>query len=238
MPQLTVKMTAVNYTRVAIQTINEAKANSLLMAKDYMQSFQRKGEFPTDPKDYQLLLRNRGSETRRRFDTIQPQYLILPFSLKWQNTGTANMDAVVEASKYALHQMEKRSPYRSGKYLDSLTIYVNGVAQHSGYLNADMLDAGDEIIIGPNVKYASTIERGFAKGYYETETISGGVIRPIAKMVRAKFSGKVACRFIYVVFKGTGHKMACPVIQIGPAGSFAQNDTTNTSTKKRRRGAR
>ncbi|MDS9467966.1 hypothetical protein RGQ15_10355 [Paracoccus sp. MBLB3053] len=238
MAQITVRLTPVNYTKAANAAILEAQANALGQAKEFLQTFQRKGEFPSDPKDYQLILRNRGSETRRKFETIRPEYLRIPFSLTWHATTNTDMVVVVDAAKYALREMAKRAPYRTGKYLGSLTIYVNGVPQNSNYLNAEMLDPTDEVVIGPNTKYASTIERGFAKGYYQTETIRGGVIRPVAKMVRAKFGNRVACRFIYVVFKNAGHNMASPVIQIGPIGAFAQNDTSNTSTKKRRRGAR
>ena len=47
---------------------------------------QAKG-FPTDPDDYQLFLKNRGSTKRRQLGTISPKHLKIPFSLKFVSFG-------------------------------------------------------------------------------------------------------------------------------------------------------
>ncbi|MCA0939343.1 hypothetical protein LCM28_05595 [Salipiger pacificus] len=218
---------------------NAAKQNALDQARGIMLNEVAAGRFPSDPNKRELFLRNRGRESRRNFSTILPQYLRTPFRLTWYNREIVNTGKMVEAAYYAYRRMYDRAPVVSGDYRGSITIYLNDQPQHFGSLANAELDENSIIMVGPAIRYATTIERGFASRYYETRIIPGGIVRPIAKMVRDTFGAEVSCQFVYrsisgAVAQSSRKNVGIPCIMIGAPGVFTQNDHRNDARPRTR----
>ena len=198
---------------------------------------QQKG-FPTNPKDYQLLVRNRGRVTRRKMSTLNSSFLKIgtvgsPLQFTF-TAGVADVE-IIYAAIDALKMMESRAPIRSGKYFNSLGITLNGRPIRAAALKRAEIDASSTIYVGPGVygpvPYAAVIEKGFYKKYYRTRSIPGGIIRPVARMIRSKYGDSVAARFAYT---GAGGGTAPAVIISSLAGSGIGRDSVPGRSRRRR----
>lgn len=216
-------------TKFTQAVINQAKQNALNMARGIMLDEVKAGRFPESPFRRELYLRNRGRESRRNFSKIAPPYLRIPFTLTWYNLDAASEGKMREAAYYAYRRLYDRAPERSGAYKSAITIFLNdSPLQFSALANAE-LDSSSIIMITPAIRYATTIERGFYSGYYETQKIPGGVVRPVAKMVRDAYGASVSCQFVYRSISGrvavsSRRNVGVPAIMIGAPGTFRQND--------------
>jgi hypothetical protein len=191
-----------------------------------------------DPDSYTLLLKNRGATRRRQLRTIRPEYLKLGNGqpeFKFV-TGEGNYEQAIEAAAEALQMAVRRAPYRSGDYARHLGYFVGGgniFTQMSTYgLRKYPFQEGDSIFITSPVKYASVIEAGFFRGYYETQDLKGGILHYVAKDIAGRFGNRVAVSFEYRSINGG----TFPVIRIGPLGSFSPRfDRPGSAAAKRRR---
>ena len=175
---------------------------------------QRKGF----PKKYTLLLRQRGRETRRKLGTLHPDFFNIgtitrPTEINF--VAGEGMQEVVEAVEFASLLFIRRAPVRSGKYVNSARVWVNGVERRPSRIDPKKLSEGSSILFGPTAEYASTIEAGHFTGYYQN-ALRGGIMRYVTDAVRSKFGASVAVRMIYRPY---GNIMV-PLIEFGPAGAF------------------
>lgn len=222
--------------------VERAKLKGLADAQAYLKTEQAAGRFPDDPDDYQLYLYNRGREQRRNFDTLDPRYLKIPFSLKWIASGSEATEAIKDAAIYALGIMRNRAPFYRGKYIASTSIYIGSRPISVSAFRAIELKETDLVAVAPDVAYASPIEAGYYKKQYDTpdaQDLRGGIIRPVAKMVRAKFGNEIACRFAYLAIGKLKTVGTMPAIELGAPGAFLQNDARpGTGRKNKRRSKR
>lgn len=214
-----------------------AKRDALADAKGYLTAAQSRGEFPKDPDDYVLFLRNRGRWSRRKWNTIRPEYLRIPFILQWV-AGTEDTSQVKLAALFAYEQLLKRAPVRTGAYKSSIAIWVNSTKMSVGSFQAYELLNTDRVFVAPDIKYGAIIELGFYKKRYKTQSIPGGIVRPVARMTRNRFKNEVVARFAYIN-PGTYEQRygTLPAVEIGIIGSFSPNDSRpGRPLRKRKRG--
>ena len=176
-----------------------------------------------DPESYQLLLRNRGQQKRRKLSTIRAEYLKLGKNqpeFTFVVGGEDSFENVIEIAQEALSIAIKRAPVHSGEYLRNLGYYAGSrsfmVRLSSSGLRQFNFGPGDSVFITSLVEYASTIEAGFYKGIYQTETLKGGILASAARTVSRRFGNQVAVSFGYYSINGG----TVPAIRIGPLGSF------------------
>lgn len=186
---------------------------------------QAKG-FPEDEDSYQVFLKNRGSTSRRQLSTIKPQYLRIPFSLRFVAFG--NMEDVVQAVLFAYQQARARAPSRSGSYKGSIVIGSdNGTSINA---SPDSMDPRTVFYVAAGEVYSAIIEWGFYSGYYKTGSRPDGIMYHAAKLTERKFGNAVAIQYKYP--GGT------PAIFIAAAGviaeSFRRPGTDRRRAKKRR----
>ena len=183
--------------------------------------------FPKEPDQYQLFLKNRGSEKRRQLSTIKPSYLRIPFAFRFVAYGS--MEDVVAAVRFALEQARARAPVRSGAYKGSIGIWSN---------NGSNIRSPPEKIpidtifgIGPNVDpYDAIIEWGFFSGYYKTGSRPDGIFYHAAKLTDKKFGDNISIRFLYI--------NGSPSIEIAAAGQFPDTFRRPGSDRSRAKGRR
>lgn len=204
--------------------------------------------FPTDPNQYTLILRNRGKETRRQLKTIQAKFLRVgtqrsPLSFTFSDSSQVDIDLLAKAARIAWERAVNRAPIRSGTYRNALDIYL-GDLQSRRLLTRRLSDdyrSGESVFIMSPVAYASVIEHGFYKKFYETQRLTGGILLNVTRAIRRIYGGQLAIRLIYVsgdrAGKGNGYG-TFPAIEIGPKGSFAAVDTLPGTNKRRRRRGR
>ena len=143
--------------------------------------------------------------------------------------------------KYATEMFKaavRRAPYKSGEYVGGFSYYVgygNTLIRMSSYgLSRYPLEAKESIYITSEVPYASTLETGFYKGYYQTQDLPGGILHYVAKEFSKTFGNQVAISFEYKSINGG----TFPVIRIGTLGTFAPNMVRPGSSKRRKRRGR
>ncbi len=193
-----------------------------------------------DPKSYTLLLKNRGSTRRRQLETIKPVYLKI-------GTGQPRFDFVVGEGSYqttaevavnAYNLAVRRAPHRTGNYINNLTYFVISGAysvKMSWFgLKNYQYKKGDTIVITSTVPYASVIEAGFYKRYYNTEDLPGGILHKVAKDIYKNDGDKVAVSFRYMKLEGG----TLPCIVLAPLGQFAPTFTAPGSYQRRTSGSR
>lgn len=200
---------------------------------------QRDG-FPEDEDDYVLLLRNRGRESRRKLASINTRYLKIgtkrsPLEFKFVSTS-GGFASIVPIAIKAYLMARKRAPYDEGDYLQNLGLFVGDsryqVAVTIAQLRTFKFASTDSIFIASPVPYASTIEAGFYKGYYQDQTRSGGIMLHATRSLRKLFGSKAAIRHRYISMYV---KYQVPVIEIAPLGAFASNDVLPGKAESRRR---
>ena len=170
------------------------------------------------PRKYTLLLRQRGRETRRKLSTLQPRFfnigtLARPTEINF--VAGEGMQEVVEAVEFASLLFRRRAPVRSGDYVSSARMWVNGVERRPSRVNPETLREGTRILFGPTTLYASTIEAGHHTGFYRN-ALRGGIVRYVTEAVRNRYGASVAVRMVYQ----PRNNMMIPLIEFGPAGAF------------------
>ncbi|MBT8169673.1 hypothetical protein [Falsiruegeria litorea] len=186
-------------------------------------------DYGFDPQTDRVVLTNRRRTNRRKLATIHSDYLRLPWSVEF--VGGVDVEALTAASREALRLLRRRAPVRSGKYLESTTMRLNGLPVRK--LVKGNIDRESTIWISPLVPYSNTIELGFYRDYYETERIAGGIVRPIARALRKKFGKSVSIRFVFIPGpRGAG---TMPGIEIAAKGTIPENDARPGLSNKRRR---
>ena len=194
---------------------------------------QRKGF----PKKYTLLLRQRGRETKRKLGTLHPDFFNIgtiarPTEINF--VAGEGFASVVEAVEFASLLFIRRAPVRSGDYVGSAKVWVNGVERRPSRIRPDQLKEGTSILFGPTTTYASTIEAGHYTGYYDN-ALRGGIVRYVTEAVRDKYGASVAVRMVYRPYG----KTMIPLIEFGPAGAFPYSlGDTGSRSRRRARAAR
>ena len=176
---------------------------------------QRKGF----PKKYQLLVRQRGRETRRQLKTLSPYYFkigTMGRPTEFNFVAGEGFDTMLEAVAFASALFTRRAPYVSGEYLRSARVTLNGAETRVSAINKEKLTEASRVFFGPTVPYAAVIESGHYTKYYQP-SLRGGIMRYIINAVRDKFGASVSVRLVYV-FNGV---YSIPQIEFGPAGAFA-----------------
>jgi len=103
---------------------------------------------------------------------------------------------VTDVAEFALTELQKNSPVRSGRYAKSHTIYLNGqpVARAP-----KMLKRGDEILITNPVPYARRLEIGKTEsGRDFVIQVPPRIYERTAKKLKAKYGKVVKITFTYV----------------------------------------
>lgn len=238
MAQITLNIKG-DFDKFGKQVVNDAKQMGLNAAHEIMTDAVQSGRFTDDASKVQLFLVNRGREHRRKFSTIKPQFLRFPFRLRWMDTS-AGIGEMVAAARFAFEQVQRRAPYKTGAYERSITVYLNQTPTTLSAIAAreDSLEQTDRIQVGPAIIYGFTLEKGFYTQYYKTQQIPGGIVRPVAKIVRQKFGSDVACAFKYYAVNVGNRATAAPMLEIGPPGSFPQNDARPGRVTRRTRWGR
>ena len=189
------------------------------------------------PDKYTLLLKQRGRETRRKLGTLHPDFFNIGTIARPTEINIVageGMQEVVEAVEFASLLFIRRAPVRSGKYVNSAKVWVNGVERRPSRIDPKKLSEGSSILFGPTAEYASTIEAGHFTGYYQN-ALRGGIMRYITEAVRSKFGASVAVRMIYRPYGN----MMVPLIEFGPAGAFPYSlGNTGANARRRSRQAR
>ena len=190
-----------------------------------------------DPDSYTLLLRNRGRTVRRKLSTIRSEYLRLGKDQPEFRFVVGQGDSKL-IKKYAVQMFQaavRRAPARTGKYVGGMSYYVgsrNALIQMSSYgLSRYPLEAGESIYITSDVAYATALEAGFFKGYYQTQDLPGGILYFIARQFSKTLGNQIAISFEYINFNGG----TFPAIRIGTLGSFSPRLTRPGSSTRRRR---
>ena len=189
------------------------------------------------PKKYTLLLRQRNRETRRKIGTLHPDFFNIgtrtrPTEINF--VAGEGMQSVVEAVEFASLLFRRRAPVRSGDYVNSARMWVNGVERRPSRIDPDKLKKGASILFGPTTIYASTIEAGHYMGFYKN-ALRGGIVRYVTEAVRDKYGASVAVRMVYQ----PRNKMMIPLIEFGPAGAFPYSlGRTGFRARQRARAAR
>ena len=184
------------------------------------------------PKKYTLLLRQKGRETRRQLSTLSPDF----FNIGTRRRPTEvnfvagdGWDSVVEAVEFASRLFVRRAPVDTGAYSRSATVTVDGVPMRTTRIRPERLKDSSRILFGPDIAYASTIEAGHFRRYYENP-LRGGIVRYVAEAVRDKYGASVAVRLVY----RTNGKYMVPKLEFGPAGAFPYS-LGKTGARSRRR---
>lgn len=214
--------------------IDQGKAGALIAANEFMEAEVRSGRFQPEKSKRVLFLRNRGREAKWRYENIRADKLRLPFQLRWVDTEQG-LGQVREAVLFAMRQLLHRSPVVSGDYVNDFRIVVNYVALESGAFRRLPLESDDVIYIVNISSYAAVLERGFARDYYQTRSIPGGIMRPVAKQVRKAFPGTVSCEFQYPYMPELNWDYPqLPGIRFAAPGVLAGNDAKIPTQSKRR----
>lgn len=195
--------------------------------------------FPTNENDYDLILRNRGREAKRKLSTINARYLKVgsirsPLEFKFISKGGGMQDAIAAAIT-AMEVARRRAPYDSGRYIESLGWFIYSGSAHIAVTSKTMqtfdYNDSDTIYITAPLPYSTTIERGFHSGYYADQTRKGGILIWVARKIRREYGSRVAIRFRYTKLLGD----IVPAIEIGRLGQFPSNDYRVRTKKGRRR---
>ena len=188
-------------------------------------------------EDYTLLMKSRGREARRKLETLSPAF----FKIGTERSPTTftfvsgvNWAQIAEAAQFAISIFRRHAPFRTGKYINSLSVQGRGrrISQRGIKKATEKFTEKDRLYIGPTAIYSATIEAGHFTGYYQNPKRSG-IVYHVAKEVNAKYGASVACRMVYTVLEGG--KMNMPVLEFGPAGSFASNSTRPGQNIRRRK---
>lgn len=214
----------------------------LVVDKDvpqFLKRMQQQENFPTDPDDYTLFLRNRGRETKRKLQTIRPQYLKIgtkttPLSFRF--VANTSSEEALEAVKYAYSLARKRAPVRTGEYFDSIVTSTRAGNFEPRSARASDFSDDTRFYVSSATAYSAIIEAGFYTKYYKTERLPQGIFYWVTLQVRKKFGNKISIRFFYL--SGSGGRGTWPVIEIGRAGLFAGRDKRPGKAARRRRRAR
>jgi len=212
---------------------NEIKAAILRQDLPNILGQEQKRGFP---KEYTLLMKQRGSEARRKLSTLSPAFFKIGTELSpttFTFVSGANWAQVAEAAEYAIGVFKRHAPFRTGRYINSLLVQGQGrgISQRGIKKATEKFTEKDRLYIGPTVIYSASLEAGHFTGYYKNAK-RGGILYYVAKEVNAKYGAKVACRMVYTVLGGG--KMAMPVLEFGVAGAFASNSTRPGKNRRRR----
>ena len=179
----------------------------------------RKEQTKGFPKKYTLLLKQGARETKRQLSTLSPDFFTIgtltrPTEINF--VAGEGWQSVVEAVEFASRLFVRRAPVETSKYLNSAKVDVDGVSMRTTAIRADRLKDSSRILFGPDTDYASTIEAGHYKGYYD-QPLRGGILRYIAEAVRDKYGASVAVRLVY----RTNGRYMVPKLEFAPGGAFA-----------------
>ena len=212
---------------------NEIKAAILRQDLPNILGQEQKRGFP---KEYTLLMKQRGSEARRKLSTLSPAFFKIGTELSpttFTFVSGANWAQVAEAAEYAIGVFKRHAPFRTARYINSLSVQGQGrsISQRGIKTATQKFTEKDRLYIRPAVIYSASLEAGHFTGYYKNAK-RGGILYHVAKEVNAKYGAKVACRMVYTVLGGG--KMAMPVLEFGVAGAFASNSTRPGKNRRRR----
>ena len=189
------------------------------------------------PKKYDLLLRQKGRETKRQISTLSPDFfnigtLTRPTEINFvAGEGTQTM---IEAIEFASRLFIRRAPFETGRYQRSAQVWIDGIPRSPGRLRPETFKPGSVVQFGPTTEYASTIEAGHHTGYYN-HSLRGGIVRYVAQTVRDKYGASISVRMTYRPY---GKKMI-PIIEFGPAGAFTFSlGNTGANAQRRARSSR
>jgi hypothetical protein len=215
---------------------NEIKAAILRQDLPNILGQEQKRGFP---KEYTLLMKQRGSEARRKLSTLSPAFFKIGTELSpttFTFVSGANWAQVAEAAEYAIGVFKRHAPFRTGRYINSLSVQGQGrgISQRGIKKATEKFTEKDRLYIGPTVIYSASLEAGHFTGYYKNAK-RGGILYHVAKEVNVKYGVTVACRMIYTIL--VGGKMAMPVLEFGVAGAFASNSTRPGKNRRRRKAA-
>ena len=190
-----------------------------------------------DKNKDRVRLKNKGRINLRKLDTIPKGIQIDRIVMPWEVSFASgiNVKAMYEAARFALDLLKKRAPRLSGAYRDDARIRIsdtNSQVIEGGRIALKDFDENTRIFVSSTVPYSAIIEHGFYKRLYKTPPIIGGIVRPIARKVRAAY-GKdgVACRFTYMV--GRDGKGTVAAVEIGVKGFMPENDSVVGRTRPR-----
>ncbi len=215
---------------------NEIKAAILRQDLPNILGQEQKRGFP---KEYTLLMKQRGSEARRKLSTLSPAFFKIGTELSpttFTFVSGANWAQVAEAAEYAIGVFKRHAPFRTGRYINSLLVQGQGrgISQRGIKTATQKFTEKDRLYIRPAVIYSASLEAGHFTGYYKNAK-RGGILYYVAKEVNAKYGAKVACRMVYTVMEGDkGEIRAAPVLEFGVAGAFASNSTRPGKNRRRR----
>lgn len=182
--------------------------------------------------DSQLLVRNRGAETRRNVGTLPGAVPFLkigsksrPLRFTWVSPG--NWEDVFKAAQMVYQIWERIAPVRTGNYRSSMIASAGGKGFEPGTIPGDnfraSLDPENRVLLVPVTAYSATLEANFRQG----------ILLFAIRSVRRQFGTRVAMRLEYAL--GIHPKYAVPVAAFGLAGSFASVDSKGRRHQQRRR---
>jgi hypothetical protein len=213
---------------------------TLILRRDipgWLEAEQKKGF----PKKYELLVTQRGKQSRRSLASMSPAFFNIGTDAKpttFEFVGGATWELVADAVEWAIARFRRTAPYREGKYSRSLMLLI-GSRTAAAYNLRNITKAfteKDRLYIAPTVAYANMLEVGYFTGYYKNARKGLGIMYYLAQEVNAKYGASVACRMIYVGMAGGG---TVPALEFGVAGAFPSNSTRPArKSKKMRRGKR
>ncbi len=141
---------------------NEIKAAILRQDLPNILGQEQKRGFP---KEYTLLMKQRGSEARRKLSTLSPAFFKIGTELSpttFTFVSGANWAQVAEAAEYAIGVFKRHAPFRTGRYINSLLVQGQGrgISQRGIKKATEKFTEKDRLYIRPAVIYSASLEAG------------------------------------------------------------------------------
>ena len=221
--------------------LDEIKANILYTdVRQILRSEQSKGDFPKSKDDYDVFVTQKGRQSKRNLNTLNPKFFTIgtpakPTIITFVTGG--DWDEVAEAYDEAMALLRMYVPRRTGKLLNSIFSEFAGTNIATGNAIPQLAEQikGQEypsVIIALTTPYASTVEAGYTTGYYRKGRT--GVVLRVATELHSMYANTISVRYLYVTGPGG---VTVPAIEISKRGAFPWSAKKAGSRQRKKRSA-